>query len=106
MSNLQGAHQTNTNTTQAQALTKAKANQSLSLISASIVLKSLAFTVIDADLKEIFYLLVEDFDVSVSETRQNLRVAATVQKVQINNQLMQVRTFSYRVGFLYLFVVL
>jgi len=57
-------------------------------LSISILLRSIGVSVIDKDCVEMFYFGMEEFDITIDKTSSSLRLAATIQKIQLANQLM------------------
>ena len=58
------------------------------IVSISIKLESVAVSVIDSEPAEVGYVRLEDIEVSMERTRALISTAATVQLVQISNQLL------------------
>lgn len=72
------------------------------MVSVSIKMDSIALSVIDSEPTEIGYLCLKDIEVSLERTRAMVSTAATVQVMQVSNQLLnpvfQVMFFSRQRG--------
>ena len=58
------------------------------MVSVSVKVESVAVSVVDSEPAEVCYICLEDIEVSVERTRALISTAATVQLVQISNQLL------------------
>lgn len=58
------------------------------LVSVSIVLQSVALSVIDSEPGEVVYIALQDIEISIERSRQRVKMGSTVQQIQVSNQLL------------------
>lgn len=58
------------------------------LVTVSMVLQSVALSVIDTEPCEVLYLQLKDIEMSIERSRASVKMAATVQQIQVSNQLL------------------